>query len=82
MRAGYPGLNLYYVDFGKLSNDVTANPSAFGFTNTSAPCYPFFSFPSAPVCANSNQYVFWDELHPGPAMHALAAQLAITALGQ
>jgi len=81
VRAGYAGLNLYYVDFGKLSNDVVANPSAFGFTNTTAPCYPFFSAPAAPVCANPSQYVFWDELHPGASMHALAAQLAIAAIG-
>ncbi len=81
LRAASPGLNLYYVDFGALSNEIAANPSAFGITNTTAPCYPFFSNPAAPICATPAQFLFWDELHPSAAVHAVAGQRTINAIG-
>ncbi|MGB2817607.1 MAG: SGNH/GDSL hydrolase family protein [Burkholderiaceae bacterium] len=82
MKATLPGLSIYYVDGGKLMNDAVADPAKFGFTNTTAPCYPFFSAPSAPICATPGTYMFWDELHPSAAMHALVAQLAVAAIGR
>jgi len=81
LRATLSGLNLYTVDFGKLSQDVSANPPAFGFADGTAPCYPYFSAPSAPVCATPDLYVWWDELHPTAAIHSLLAQRSITAIG-
>jgi outer membrane lipase/esterase len=81
LRANSQGLNLYYVDFGALANEIAANPGAFGITNTMAPCYPFFSNPAAPICATPAQYMFWDELHPSAAVHAVAAQRTIAVIG-
>lgn len=81
LRAGSPGLNLYYLDFGALSNDMAANPANYGFTNTTAPCYPFFSAPAAPICGTPAQYMFWDELHPSAAVHAVGAQRVIATIG-
>jgi outer membrane lipase/esterase len=82
MKASSPGLNIYLADVGKLSNDVVANPASFGITNTAAPCYPLFSAPSAPVCATPGTYMFWDELHPSAALHALMAERAVAAIGR
>jgi phospholipase/lecithinase/hemolysin len=79
--AGSPGLNLYYLDAGALSNEIATNPAAFGIINTMAPCYPFFSAPAAPTCANPDQFMFWDELHPSAAVHAIAAQRAAALIG-
>jgi phospholipase/lecithinase/hemolysin len=81
-RAVSPGLNIYLVDFGALSNQMNADPASFGLTNTTAPCYPFFSAPTAPVCATPGTYMFWDELHPSAAVHSVGAQRAITAIGR
>jgi len=81
LRATLSGLNLYTVDFGRISQEVNANPPAFGFANGVAPCYPFFSAPSAPVCASPDLYVWWDELHPTAATHSLLAQRSIAAIG-
>jgi outer membrane lipase/esterase len=82
VKAVSPGLNLYLVDFGALSNEIKASPGNFGITNTTAPCYPFFSAPAAPVCATPGSYMFWDELHPSAAVHGFGAQRAITAIGR
>ena len=70
LKASSPGLNIYYADIGALSNEIVANPASFGITNAAAPCYPFFSAPSAPICATPGTYAFWDELHPSAAVHA------------
>jgi len=82
LKANSPGLNIYYTDVGKLTNEVVANPASFGITNTTAPCYPFASAPSAPVCATPATYMWWDELHPSAAMHAIFAQRAVAAIGR
>lgn len=71
-----PGLNVYLVDVGTLSAQIVANPASFGFTNIALPCYPYFSAPAAPVCANPDQYLWWDEYHPSAALHTLIAQRA------
>ena len=76
-----PGLAIYVVDFGALSNEIKTSPGNFGITNTTAPCYPYFFAPAAPVCATPDSYMFWDELHPSAAVHAFGAQRAIAAIG-
>ena len=81
LKASSPGLNIYLADVGALSNEIVANPARFGITNTTAPCYPFFSAPSAPICATPGTYMFWDELHPTAAVHAIMAQRAAAAIG-
>jgi len=45
-----------------------------------APCYPFFSAPTAPVCATPQLYMWWDELHPTAAVHAIIAERVIAAI--
>jgi outer membrane lipase/esterase len=82
VKAVSPGLNIYLLDIGTLSNQVKADPASFGFTNATAPCYPFFSAPTAPVCATPGTYVWWDELHPTTAVHSLIAQRGIAAIGR
>ena len=81
LRATLSGLNLYLVDGGKLSQEIYANPVAFGLSDSSAPCYPFFSAPTAPVCATPQLYMWWDELHPSAGMHQIIADSAIAAIG-
>jgi outer membrane lipase/esterase len=82
LKASSPGLNIYLADVGKLSNEIVANPASFGMTNVTAPCYPFFSVPGAPVCSTPGSYMFWDELHPSAATHSYFAQRAVAAIGR
>ncbi|HQR22821.1 MAG TPA: SGNH/GDSL hydrolase family protein [Burkholderiaceae bacterium] len=82
VKAVSPGLSIFVVDFWALSNEIKTSPGNFGITNTSAPCYPFFTAPTAPVCATPDTYMFWDELHPSAAVHNFGAQRAIVAIGR
>lgn len=81
LRATLSGLNLYTVDAGALSREIVADPAAFGLSDSTTPCYPFFSAPTAPVCAAPQLSMWWDELHPSSATHEIFAQRAIAAIG-
>ena len=67
------------VDVASLINEVRANPSAFGFTNTSTPaCLPIGS--SSLTCSAANipsgaasSYFFSDTVHPTSGAHAIIA---------
>ena len=53
-----PGLNLIEVDSFAVSNAIAANPGAYGFTNSTSPC-----FDGVTACSNPDEYVFWDDVH-------------------
>jgi phospholipase/lecithinase/hemolysin len=55
--------------FDRLLND----PSAFGFTNTTQPAY-------GNNAVDPDTSVFWDEIHPTTAAHAVLADAAFVAL--
>jgi hypothetical protein len=48
---------------------------AFGFANVTAAC-----FNGVTVCANPDQYLFWDTIHPTAHGHSLLAAAAATAV--
>jgi phospholipase/lecithinase/hemolysin len=58
------GLNLSVFDAYAYVDDVVANPAAHGFTNVTSAC-----FNGSTVCANPNEYLFWDSIHPTAASH-------------
>jgi phospholipase/lecithinase/hemolysin len=81
LKATQPGLNIYLVDVYALSEQVFANPSAYGFTNVTDPCFNSAVNPPT-VCANPSQYVYWDSFHSTTAGYALVAQRALAAMGR
>jgi phospholipase/lecithinase/hemolysin len=72
--AALDGLNLKVLDTFSLVDAIVANPSAFHLTDVTDPCLTG----GTTVCANPNQFLFWDQLHPTAAVHAIVAADAFT----
>ena len=71
------GFDLSYLDTFGLENAAVANPAAYGFTNVTDPC---FDAVAMTVCANPDEYLFWDDFHPTAAGHQLLADAALAAI--
>jgi phospholipase/lecithinase/hemolysin len=80
------GLKVFTLDTYDLLGEIKADPSEFGFTNVSDPCWTgSFTDPnSGTLCStdpsDQNKYLFWDEVHPTAAGHLLTAEFALGAL--
>ena len=77
-----PKVDIYQFDVAAMFNQVLANPAAFGLTNVTDSAAPGLdpgdtSYDASHIVANPNQYLFWDNLHPTAAMHAILAQRAL-----
>lgn len=72
------GVSVYYLDIFGIFNQVLDTPGAFGFTNTTGQCRSVTNFGLTEVeCANANQFVFWDAIHPTRAAHAVLGAAAV-----
>lgn len=58
-----------YVDTFSLMHEVVGEPSDYGFTNVTDPC-----FNGVDVCSNPDQYLFWDGFHPTTRGHQVIAE--------
>ena len=68
------GTDIYTADIYTAANEVFADPAAFGLTNVTTPCLSA----TLAVCADPQQTLFWDTVHPTNAGHLLIAALAVT----
>jgi phospholipase/lecithinase/hemolysin len=66
------GLDIFEFDVLSFFIGVVSNPGAYGFTNVSTPC-----FTGGTVCANPDEYLLWDTVHPTAAAHVLLADAAL-----
>ena len=57
-----------YFDTSALLQAMVSDPSAYGFTNVTAPCYN-----GVTVCSDPAQYLFYDDLHPTTEADAFLA---------
>ena len=76
------GVNIIDVDVFAFLNNTIANAGALGITNTTGRCYSGATGVGGggTVCANPNEYVFWDGIHPTAAAHALLGNYASSAI--
>jgi phospholipase/lecithinase/hemolysin len=85
LEVNEPEVNLYRFDVAQLVNDAVANPAEFGFSNvkqSAAPGlqYNSFFYNTNNIVPNPDSYLFWDDLHPTAAAHALLAENAFEAV--
>ena len=78
------GPDIMLFDTFTVLTQVVSQPAAYGFTNATQPCYTGFVAPNpaATVCANPNEYVFWDIEHPTTRLHAVLADELFTSVLQ
>ena len=60
-------VSIFRVDLGELLGQVIAVPSAYGFSNVTDPSIGKNNVPG---------FLFWDDVHPTTAAHALLAEVA------
>ena len=71
------GINLIPLDSDDHFNDVLTNPEEFGLANTTEPCLDSMTSIS---CSNSEDYLFWDLLHPTASAHEILGDFALETL--
>jgi outer membrane lipase/esterase len=69
-----PQANLVQANLRGALDVIIAKPEAFGFTNVTDACL------GNAACINPNAFLFFDEVHPSAAGHALLAQFIDTLL--
>lgn len=69
--AARTGSNIILMDLYKIGDSIAADPTAFGVTNVTQPC-----FNGVTVCANPDDYFYFDGVHPTAAGHRILAALA------
>jgi phospholipase/lecithinase/hemolysin len=66
-----------YFDTAGLLRNIVASPGAYGLTNVTNQCFNS-SIPS--LCANPDQYLFWDDFHPTARGHVILADALAAAI--
>ncbi|BAZ13906.1 GDSL family lipase [Calothrix sp. NIES-4071] len=71
-----PELNIIPVDVKNLSDEIFANPQAFGVNNVTQACLNT----NLSVCNNPSGFLFFDNIHPTTKFHNLLATEALSAI--
>ena len=64
--AGALGTSVFALERGAILDDIITNFRDYGFTNATDTCLA-----NGVVCANPDQYVFWDSVHVTTAVHRI-----------
>ena len=73
VAANQPGTNIILMDLFKIGDTIAGNPTAFGVTNVTTPC---FNQVALTLCSNPDDYFYLDGVHPTAAGHRAIASLA------
>jgi len=79
LEAAFP-VDLITLDVRSLFNSVAADPAMYGLTNVNSPCFSGAVDRPGTVCANPDEYMFWDAVHPSTVAHRILGDFALEAL--
>jgi phospholipase/lecithinase/hemolysin len=75
-----PGVGLTFFDTLAFTQKLLQNPGDYGLVNTTSPCLANYEVfingtggQTPIICANPNEYLFWDGEHPTAKVHAVYA---------
>lgn len=74
------GARMYRLDMFSFVDIATDMPQGFGFADSTTPCLQVFEAPATGVCADPDQRLFWDGIHPTRAGHRFVGVMAINVL--
>ncbi|XP_021739366.1 GDSL esterase/lipase 7-like [Chenopodium quinoa] len=81
LNQSLPGSYFVYQNIYDLFNDMTHNPSKYGFSEATKACCgngkaggEVTCLPLQQPCPDRNKYVFWDSFHPTQAVNAIIAR--------
>lgn len=82
VQSGNPAVTIKRLDVAEMFSQVLASPADFGLVNVTQSAAPGLepgdsSYNTGQLVPNPNQYLFWDDLHPTAAVHAILAQRAL-----
>jgi len=79
LEAAFP-VDLITLDVRSLFNSVAADPAMYGLTNVNSPCFSGAVDRPGTVCANPDEYMFWDAVHPSTVAHRILGDFSLEAL--
>ena len=85
LEAGHADLTLYRLDVAGLFADIVADPAAYGLGNVTDPAAPGLqlgdqAYDTSLLVPDPDHYLFWDDLHPTRAGHALLGRASLVAV--
>lgn len=81
LPARFPAARIQIASVYRLRVLIDRYPKAFGFTNTTDPCYTAVALGGdGVVCAHPEKYWFWDPSHPTTRAHKLLSDLFLLEL--
>ncbi|MBV8915842.1 MAG: PEP-CTERM sorting domain-containing protein [Acetobacteraceae bacterium] len=67
LQAEYPDAHIQLSQWGPFYDDILRNPSAYGITNTTDPCFDFTT--NQQTCSTPQTYFYYYIVHPSDAAH-------------
>lgn len=74
--------NIMELDLFAIMTGMAANPGLYGFSNTTDVCYDGGALGGGNVCADPDQYLFWDSIHPTAVGHAVLGDIALSVVSE